>query len=98
MLLDVLSGLEELKVAVAYEDAGGGRIPELPGHVADLEDCRPVYETLPGWTEDITRARHWGDLPKAAQEYVRFLARQIGVPIAIVSVGPERLQTITKVG
>jgi len=98
MLLDVLSGLEEIKVAVAYEDEHGKRIPELPGHVADMERCRPVYETLPGWSEDITKARVWSDLPKAAHEYVRFLSKQIGVPISIVSVGPERLQTITKVG
>lgn len=98
MLLDVLSGLEEIKVAVAYEDEHGKRIPELPGHVADMERCHPVYETLPGWSEDITKARAWSELPKAAHDYVRFLSKQIGVPISIVSVGPERLQTITKVG
>ena len=97
MLLDVLSGLDEIKVAVAYEGPDGRRIPELPGHVADLAQCRPVYETLPGWSEDITKARAWGDLPKAAHDYVHFLSKQVGVPISIVSVGPERLQTITKV-
>ena len=94
MLLDVLSGLPELKVAVAYEDEHGRRIADFPGHVEDLARCRPVYETLPGWSQDIRAARSWSDLPRAAQEYVRFLARQIGVPVTIVSVGPDRTATL----
>ena len=53
MLLDVLSGIDELKVAVAYE-LDGRRITELPSSLADFEQCRPIYETLPGWTEDLT--------------------------------------------
>ncbi len=97
MLLDVLSGLPELQVAVAYEDEQGRRVKEMPGQLADLERCRPVYETLPGWDDDLTAARNWSDLPVQAREYVRFLGRQIGVPVAIVSVGPERAQTITDV-
>ena len=98
MLLDVLSGLNELKVAVAYEDENGRPIPELPAQLADFERCRPVYQTLPGWDDDLTSARHWADLPVQAREYVQFLGRQIGVPISIVSVGPDRNQTITDVG
>jgi adenylosuccinate synthase len=98
MLLDVLSGLKELKVAVAYEDEDGRRVPELPGQLADLERCRPVYETLPGWDDDLTKARSWSDLPSAARDYVRFIGRQVGVPVSIVSVGPARDQTITDVG
>ena len=70
----------------------------MPGQLADLERCRPVYETLPGWTEDLTKARSWADLPAAARDYVTFLGRQIGVPVSIVSVGPDRTQTITDVG
>jgi adenylosuccinate synthase len=97
MLLDVLSGLPELKVAVAYEDASGRRLQNMPGHLADLEDCRPVYETLPGWSEDLTGVRAWSDLPLAARDYVRFLGEQLGVPVATVSVGPDREQTITNV-
>lgn len=97
MLLDVLSGLDSLQVAVAYEDASGKRIDEMPAHLADLERCRPVYETLPGWAEDLTKARSWKDLPKAARDYVSYLGKQMGVPVAIVSVGPERAQTITDV-
>ncbi len=98
MLLDVLSGIPELQVAVAYEDAQGNRVPEMPAHLADLEQCRPVYETLPGWSEDLTKARSWGELPQAARDYVSYLGRQMGVPVKIVSVGPERTQTITDVG
>jgi adenylosuccinate synthase len=95
MLLDVLSGLEELNVAVAYEDDQGRTVAEMPGQLADLERCRPVYETLSGWTEDLTGLRHWSDLPARARDYVRFLGKQIGVPVSTVSVGPERRQTIT---
>jgi adenylosuccinate synthase len=97
MLLDVLSGLPELKVAVAYEDGSGRTVEEMPGHLSALERCRPVYETLPGWTEDITGARSWSDLPAAARDYVRFLSKQIGVRVSFVSVGPDRKQTITEV-
>jgi adenylosuccinate synthase len=98
MLLDVLSGLDELKVAVAYEDDAGRAVPELPGQLATLERCRPVYETLPGWSDDLTGTRAWLDLPAAARQYVQFLGRQIGVPVSVVSVGPDRGQTITDVG
>src|SRR4051794_10386162 len=94
VLLDVLRGLDELNVAVAYEDERGRAVADLPGQLADLERCRPVYETLPGWQADVTGARSWADLPGAARDYVEFLARQIGVPVLIVSVGPERRQTI----
>ncbi len=96
MLLDVLSGLETLKVAVAYEDERGERVVNFPSHLADVENCRPVYETLPGWSEDITGARSWEELPKAARDYVDFLERQVNVPISIVSVGPDRTQTIPR--
>jgi adenylosuccinate synthase len=92
----VLSGLETLKVAVAYEDESGRRFVDFPSHLADLERVRPVYETLPGWPEDITGARTWEDLPKAARDYVDFLERQVNVPISIVSVGPDRTQTIPR--
>ena len=96
MLLDVLSGLDRLQVATAYEDDQGRKVEDLPGHLADLERCRPVFETLPGWHEDITTARTWDELPDAARRYVDFLEGQIGVPIAIVSVGPDRRQTIAR--
>ncbi len=94
MLLDVLSGHDEIRVAVAYEDEAGRKVTSMPGHLEDLERCRPVYETLPGWSDDLTWARSWDDLPARAQDYVLFLSSQIGLPISIVSVGPERLQSI----
>ncbi len=93
MLLDVLSGLDELKVAVAYEK-DGQRVVDLPASLADFDLCRPVYVSLPGWTEDLTGVRQWLDLPLNARNYVLFLARQVGVPASIVSVGPDRRQTI----
>ena len=93
MLLDVLSGIEELNVAVAYE-RDGRRVDELPAALADFEQCRPVYETLPGWSEPITEVTRWADLPGQARDYVDFLGKQVGVPVRIVSVGPDRRQTI----
>ncbi len=93
MLLDVLSGIDELQVAVAYE-TDGMAVESMPASLADFERCRPVYETLPGWTEDLTAARQWSDLPQRARDYVEFLRRQVGVPVSIVSVGPDRRQTI----
>jgi adenylosuccinate synthase len=94
MLLDVVSGIDELKVAVAYESEGR-RITELPGSLLTFGECRPIYETLPGFAGDITRVTTWGGLPEAARRYVEFIGHSVGVPLAIVSVGPERGQTIT---
>jgi len=93
MLLDVLSGFEEIKVAVAYQQ-DGKKITVLPSSLDDFELCRPIYQSLPGWTEDISTVKHWADLPEQARNYVAFLGRQIGVPVTIVSVGPDRRQTI----
>ncbi len=95
MLLDVLSGIPELNVAVAYE-LDGRRVTELPAALPDFERCRPVYETLPGWTEDISTLRQWSDLPAHARNYVEFLAKTVGTPVRIVSVGPDRRQTLIR--
>ncbi len=95
MLLDVLSGLETLNVAVAYNDRNRPT-HELPSSLLDFEHCRPVYETLPGWHDDITRIKKWSDLPAQARDYIEFIGKQVGVPVSIVSVGPERTQTILK--
>ncbi|MGE3818982.1 MAG: adenylosuccinate synthase [Isosphaeraceae bacterium] len=97
MLLDVLSGLPELKVAVHYEDDQGRKVTELPSSVEALGRCKPVYETLPGWSEDVTGVKSWSRLPAAARDYVQFLGARMGVPVRTVSVGPERTQTITDV-
>ena len=101
--LDVLSGLERLKIAVAYEQDGAGpersrreRIKHFPAEfgVEALAQWKPVYEELPGWTEDITGARSREDLPPAAQEYVARIEEWVGVPVTFISVGPEREQAI----
>jgi adenylosuccinate synthase len=93
MLLDVLSGIDALNVAVAY-DFNGTRTSVLPSSLTDFEQCGPVYETLPGWDEDLTQIKKWSDVPARARNYVEFVGRQVGVPVTIVSVGPERRQTI----
>ncbi len=86
--MDVLSYLDEIPVCVAYE-LNGERIERFP-YTPDLYDCAPVYETLPGWKCDISRARKWEDLPKAARDYVAFIEQRVGCPIKYVSVGAER--------
>jgi adenylosuccinate synthase len=93
MLLDVLSGLEELKICVAYE-LDGKQITRFPSHVDDVRRVVPVYETLPGWKEDVTACRAWSDLPASAQTYLRRISELVGRPIGMVSVGRERDQTI----
>ncbi len=93
--LDVLSGLETLNLAVAYE-CGGYKTPHFPSSMTDLQQCNPVYETLPGWDEDISRARAMAELPEAARQYLEALEETIGVAIELVSVGPDRTQTIVR--
>src|SRR5262249_58947100 len=93
MLLDVLSELDELRVCVAYE-LDGQRIDAFPSDAFLLERCKPVYETLPGWRADVSGVRQAGDLPAAARRYIDRLAGLLGLPVSIVSVGPEREQTI----
>lgn len=94
MLLDVLTGLPTIEVGIAYEDDGGRRIETLPGSLTTWEKCRPVYARLPGWTADLREMTHWNELPLQARDYVRFLSEVVGVPVSMVSVGPERRQTI----
>jgi len=89
--LDVLDTLPEVKVCVAYE-VDGTRFEHLPYHQSDLHKAHPVYETLPGWQEDLTGATERRHLPQAATEYIDFLEHQIGAPITLVGVGPGRDQ------
>ncbi|QDT90530.1 adenylosuccinate synthase [Gimesia algae] len=93
MLLDVLSGLDELKICEAY-DVNGKQVIDFPSHILDLEQSKPVYRTIAGWKEDITGVRRMEDLPENAIAYIKAIEEIIGKPVEIVSVGPDREQTI----
>jgi len=93
MLLDVLSGLDELKICTSYE-LDGKQTTQFPSHVDDIRRVQPVYETLPGWQEDLTQATSMDDLPANAIAYVKRVGELVGVPVEMVSVGPARSQTI----
>ncbi len=91
--LDVLDTLDEIKVCVGYE-VGRRRIDTFPAVTSDLRQIKPIYETLVGWNTDTLGTTEFDSLPANAQEYVRFLSKQIGVEIGLISTGPERDQTI----
>ncbi|GAA1086997.1 MULTISPECIES: adenylosuccinate synthase [Kitasatospora] len=91
--LDVLTGWEQIPVCVAYE-IDGRRVEELPYNQSDFHHAKPVYETLPGWSEDISKAQTFADLPKNAQAYVKALEEMSGAPISAIGVGPGRTETI----
>jgi adenylosuccinate synthase len=91
--LDVLTGLPEVPVCVAYE-IDGKRYDELPMNQADFARAVPVYEAFAGWTEDISAARSLDDLPRNAREYVTALEKMIKAPISAIGVGPGRDQTV----
>jgi adenylosuccinate synthase len=93
MLLDVLSQLDELKVCEAYE-IDGERTTDFPSHVEDLARAKPVYRTLSGWNRDISGIRKLSELPSVARQYIDTLGELLGAPVRIVSVGPDREQTI----
>jgi adenylosuccinate synthase len=93
MLLDVLSVLSEIKICVAYE-LDGKRTTDFPSHVDDLRRVVPVYETMPGWRQEISHLRRFEDLPQNARNYLARLGSLLRVPVEIVSVGPDREQTI----
>jgi len=91
--LDILAGLEEILVCVAYE-IDGRRVERWPASAAEVARARPVYERFAGWPEEIHGARRAADLPPNARAYVAALEELAGVPIDLVSVGPERTQTV----
>jgi adenylosuccinate synthase len=93
--LDVLTGLETLKICVAY-DYRGERPESFPPGAEVLAECQPIYEEWPGWSEDIRGARTLSDLPKAALDYVRRVEELADAPVAFVSVGPGREETVAK--
>ena len=92
-LLDILDTFEEIKICTNYL-RHGERVDHFPGDLNVLAECEPVYETLPGWQTDTTGARDFSDLPENAQRYLDRIAELSGVPYSIVSVGPDREETI----
>lgn len=95
MLLDVLSGIDELKICTHYQLAGNDYMG-IPARLEDYERCIPVYITLPGWKEDITKVRTFEELPQNAQNYIKAIEQIIQVPVLCFSVGPDREQTIVR--
>jgi adenylosuccinate synthase len=91
--LDVLTGWEKIPVCVAYE-IDGRRVEELPASQSDFHHAKPIYEYLPGWSEDISKARKLSNLPINAQGYIKFLEKISGAPISAIGVGPGRDETI----
>jgi adenylosuccinate synthase len=92
--LDVLSGLETLRVAVRYRGEEGATFEEFPYHQSVLHHATAEYEELPGWSEDLGGCRDESELPEAARDYLRFISDFAGVPIKLVGVGPARDQVI----
>jgi adenylosuccinate synthase len=95
--LDILTSLNPIKVCVAYEHKGQ-RLEHFPADTRILAECEPIYETMPGWKEDFQSVREDSGLPKTAIAYVRTIEDATGVPVRIISVGPERDQTIHRDG
>jgi len=92
-LLDVLTGIPELKIAVSY-NFNGEVIDRIPADIEDFMACTPNYITMPGWTEDITQVKSYDELPFNTKKYLEKLCALVGVPLGIFSVGPDRNQTI----
>ncbi|NBP92370.1 MAG: adenylosuccinate synthase, partial [Actinobacteria bacterium] len=91
--LDVLTGWEKIPVCVAY-DIDGTRVEEIPTTQTDFHHAKPIYEYLPGWKEDISKARSLEDLPANARSYVQYLEDISGAPMSAIGVGPGRDETI----
>lgn len=92
--IDVLSGLDTLKICTGYQTPDGNLIHYYPASLEALSQMTPVYETLPGWSEDITHIQQYDQLPTNAKRYVERISELVGAPIATVSVGPDRSQTL----
>ena len=90
--IDVLSGLETVKICTSYE-RNGEEILHYPASLKELAECTPIYEEMPGWSEDITGCRTLADLPENARNYVHRISELVGVRISTFSVGPDREQT-----
>jgi adenylosuccinate synthase len=93
MHLDTLTGLKEVKLCRAYK-IGGKETTFFPSDAGKLADVECVYETLPGWVEDIAEIKDFNKLPANAKKYIKLIEKTIGIPVTMVSVGPKRTQTI----
>ena len=91
--LDVLDGLETVKICVGYQDSQGNSV-NVPFDVEGWEEVQPVYETMPGWSESTVGAQTWDELPANAQAYIKRLEVLVGAPADIISTGPDRVETI----
>src|SRR5699024_10773144 len=91
--LDVLTGIERIPVCVAYE-VDGQRVDEMPVSQTEFHHAKPIFEYFDGWTEDITGARTFEDLPINAQKYVTALEKLSGCRMSVIGVGPDREQSI----
>lgn len=91
--IDVLTGLDTIKICTAYQKPNGEIIEHYPASLKELAECKPVYEELPGWKEDITKCKSLNELPEAARNYIRRISELVGVRISTFSVGPDRTQT-----
>jgi adenylosuccinate synthase len=92
--LDVLSGLDRVKVCTAYRGSDGAEFEDFPYHQTVLHHTEAELTELPGWKEDLGECRSMSDLPQAAREYLDFVGEQIGAPVALIGVGPGREQVI----
>ncbi len=93
MMMDVLGHLDEIKICTAYE-INGKLTKDFPSHVEQLRIAKPVYETFPGWKKDISGVRKFEDLPSGAIAYVQRVSDLIGIDVSVISIGPDRAQTI----
>ena len=93
--LDILSGLDSLKICTSYQ-TGDEVYDNLPWGPADLSQYQPAYEDIPGWEEDVSSIRSWNELPGKAQAYITRVEELTGLPVNIISVGPERSQVIIR--
>ena len=91
--LDVLDGLETLKLAVSYT-LNGEQLDEPPAGADLIEQCEPVYIEMPGWSDSTVGVKNYADLPVAAKDYLKKIEELTGTPIAIISTGPDRAETI----
>lgn len=93
MKLDCLSGLDEIKVCIAYE-IDGEETTDFPCSYEELEKAKPVLKSLKSWSEDISEIRNFGDLPKETKDYISFIGHELATPISLVSIGPGREQSL----